>query len=205
MTGYRISVDTGGTFTDVVVAADDGTLHIGKALATYERAFEGIGNALSDIAAELDVDRRELLARARQFTYGTTRATNAIVEAKTARTALFTTEGFPDILLMREGGKLEPFRQVPYPPPYVPRFLTFEIRERMDSEGAAFVALDERSVVQAIRDALALGVEAIGVSLLWSTVNPAHELRVGELIAEHAAGVPYTCLLYTSPSPRDRS
>lgn len=201
--GYRISVDTGGTFTDVVVAADDGTLHIGKALTSYERAFEGIGSALGDIAAELGVERRELLEDARQLTYGTTRATNAIVEDKTARTAFFTTEGFPDILLMREGGKLEPFRQVAYPPPYVPRFLTFEIRERMDSEGAAFVALDERIVEVAIAEALELGVQAIGVSLLWSTVNPAHELRVGELIAEHAPGLPYTLSHQLNPIVRE--
>jgi N-methylhydantoinase A len=203
MSGYRISVDTGGTFTDVVVASDDGTLHIGKALTTYERAFEGIGNALADIAATLGTDRRTLLGQARQFTYGTTRSTNAIVEAKTARTAFFTTEGFPDILLVREGGKLEPFRQVAYPPPYVPRFLTFEIRERMDAEGSAFIDLDEDSVRRAIDEALALGSEAIGVSLLWSTVNPAHELRVGELIAERAPGVPYTLSHQLNPIVRE--
>jgi N-methylhydantoinase A len=200
---YRISVDTGGTFTDVVVAADDGTLHIGKALTNYERAFEGIGAALDDIAEQLGTDRGTLLAQARQFTYGTTRATNAIVEGKTARTAFFTTEGFPDVLLLREGGKLEPFRQVAYPPPYVPRFLTFEIRERMDSDGTAFVALDETSVRSAISDALELGVTAIGVSFLWSTVNPAHELRVGELIAEHAPGVPFTLSHQLNPIVRE--
>jgi N-methylhydantoinase A len=201
--GYRISVDTGGTFTDVVVAPDDGTLHIGKALTTYQRAFVGIGSALSDAASEFGLDLRSLLEQSRQFTYGTTRATNAIVEAKTARTAFFTTEGFPDILLMREGGKLEPFRQVAYPPPYVPRYLTFEIRERMDAEGGAFVPLDESSVRAAISDALELGVEAIGVCLLWSTVNPEHELRVGELIAEHTPGVPYTLSHQLNPIVRE--
>ena len=200
---YRISVDTGGTFTDVVVASDDGELHIAKALTTYKRAFEGIGNALGDIAQELGVERRQLLEHARQFTYGTTRATNAIVEHKTARTAFFTTEGFPDVLLLREGGKLEPFRQVTYPPPYVPRFLTFEIRERMDSDGTAFIELDEGSVVAAIDEADRLQVEAIGVSLIWSTVNPAHELRVGELIAEHAPDVPYTLSHQLNPIVRE--
>ena len=116
---YRISVDTGGTFTDVVVADDDGTLHIAKALTTYERAFEGVSTALEEIARGLGLDLGALLAQSRQLTYGTTRATNAIVEAKTARTAFFTTEGFPDILLVREGGKPDPFKQIPYPLPYV--------------------------------------------------------------------------------------
>ena len=201
--GYRISVDTGGTFTDVVVAADDGTLHIGKALTNYERAFEGIRSGLEEIAGALGLGVEALLGEARQFTYGTTRATNAIVEGKIARTAFFTTEGFPDVLLLREGGKLEPFRQVPYPPPYVPRFLTFEIAERMDAEGTAFRPLDEDSVVRAIGEARALGAAAIGVCLLWSTVNPAHELRVGELIAEHLPDVPYTLSHQLNPIVRE--
>jgi N-methylhydantoinase A len=200
---YRISVDTGGTFTDVVVADDDGTLHIAKALTTYERAFEGVSTALEEIAGGLGLDLDALLAQSRQLTYGTTRATNAIVEAKTARTAFFTTEGFPDILLMREGGKLEPFRQVAYPAPYVPRYLTFEIRERMDAEATAFVPLDEDSVLAAIREATGLGAQAIGVCLLWSTVNPAHELRVGELIAEHAPGLPFTLSHQLNPIVRE--
>ena len=201
--GYRISVDTGGTFTDVVVAADDGTLHIGKALTSYERAFEGIRSGLEEIAGALGLGVEALIGEARQFTYGTTRATNAIVEGKIARTAFFTTEGFPDVLLLREGGKLEPFRQVPYPPPYVPRFLTFEIAERMDAEGTAFRALDEDSVVRAIGEARALGAAAIGVCLLWSTVNPAHELRVGELIAEHLPDVPCTLSHQLNPIVRE--
>jgi len=104
---------------------------------------------------------------------------------------------------MREGGKLEPFRQVAYPPPYVPRHLTFEIRERMDSDGTAFVELDEDSVRAAIEAATGLGARAIGVSLLWSTVNPAHELRVGELIAEHAPGVAYTLSHQLNPIVRE--
>jgi len=145
--GYRISVDTGGTFTDVVAADPEGRLRIGKALTSRERAFDGIREGLAQIAPELGLTVEELLAQAAVLTYGTTRATNAIVEGKTARTAFFTTEGFPDVLLLREGGKLDPFRQIPYQPPYVPRYLTFEIRERMDSEGEPFLPLDEGSVL----------------------------------------------------------
>jgi N-methylhydantoinase A len=143
------------------------------------------------------------LERTDVFTYGTTRATNAVVEGKTARTAFFTTEGFPDILLLREGGKLDPFRQIPYPPPYVPRYLTFEIRERMDSEGDVFIPLDERSVVAAITEARRLQAEAVAVCLIWSIVNPAHELRVGELLEEHWPGVPYTLSHKLNPIIRE--
>ncbi|UGS35955.1 hydantoinase/oxoprolinase family protein [Capillimicrobium parvum] len=182
---FRISVDTGGTFTDVVVVDAHGEMHIGKALTTAGRAFDAIREALEQIAPDIGLTVAQLLAQASQFAYGTTRATNAIVEGKTARTAFFTTRGFPDILLMREGGKLGPFRHQPFPPPYVPRYLTFEITERVDSDGEIFLPLDEASIVEAIDGCRSHGVEAVGVCLLWSTVNPAHEIRVGELLDEH--------------------
>lgn len=201
--GYRISVDTGGTFTDVVVADEMGNVHIAKALTDVERAFDSIEDALTQLCPELEVTVFELLAGTDVFTYGTTRATNAIVEGRTARTAFFTTEGFPDILLLREGGKLEPFRQIPYPPPYVPRYLTFEIRERIDSEGDVFVPLDEGSVVQAIDEARRLGAEAVAVCLIWSIVNPAHELRVGELLEERWPGVSCTLSHRLNPIIRE--
>jgi N-methylhydantoinase A len=200
---FRISVDTGGTFTDVVVVDADGHVHIGKALTSAHSAFDGIREGLAQVGGELGLTPGELLAGADVFTYGTTRATNAIVEGKTARTAFLTTEGFPDVLLLREGGKLDPFKQIDYEPPYVPRWLTFEIRERMDSEGTAFVPLDERSVLDAIESARELHVEAVAVCLLWSIVNPAHELGVGELLAEHLPGVPVTLSHQLNPIIRE--
>jgi len=201
--GYRISVDTGGTFTDVVVCDEEGRLHLAKAPTDLERAFESIGEALAELAPELDLSLPELLERTDVFTYGTTRATNAIVEGRTARTAFFTTEGFPDILLLREGGKLDPFRQIPYPPPYVPRYLTFEIRERVDSEGGVFVPLDEQTVLLAIDEAQELRAEAVAVCLIWSTVNPDHELRIGQLLEERWPGVPYTLSHRLNPILRE--
>jgi len=200
---FRISVDTGGTFTDVVVADGEGRLRIGKALTSTARAYAGISEGLGQVVPELGLSVEELLAQTEVFTYGTTRATNAIVEGKTARTAFFTTEGFPDVLLLREGGKLDPFRQIPYQPPYVPRFLTWELDERIDSEGDVFRPLDEGSVVRAIGEARELRVEAVAVSLLWSIVNPAHELRVGELLEERWPGVPYTLSHRLNPVIRE--
>ena len=201
--GFRISVDTGGTFTDVIVADEEGALHLAKAPTDLARAFQSIENALAQLEPELGVTVAELLARTDVFTYGTTRATNAIVEGRTARTAFFTTEGFPDILLLREGGKPEPFRQLPYPPPYVPRYLTFEIRERIDSEGDVFVTLDEQSVLDAIAEARRLRAEAVAVCLIWSIVNPEHELRVGELLAREWPEVPFTLSHQLNPIIRE--
>lgn len=200
---YRISVDTGGTFTDVVVVDGEGRLHIGKAGTRRGAPFPAIRAGLTQVADELGTSIEELLAASDTFTYGTTRATNAIVEGTTAVTALFTTEGFPDILLLREGGKPDPWRQIPYQPPYVPRELTFEIVERMDSEGTAFVPLDEDSVIAAIDEARSAGCESIAVALIWSISNPAHELRIGELLEERWPGVPYTLSHQLNPVVRE--
>src|SRR5439155_17669473 len=201
--GFRVSVDTGGTFTDVVVADEAGTVHVAKAPTDVERAFQSIETALAELAPALSVTVPELLARTDVFTYGTTLATNAVVEGRTARAAFFTTEGFPDVLLLREGGKLDPFRQLPYPGPYVPRHLTFEIRERIDSEGAVYLPLDEQSVVDAIWAGQSLGVEAVAVCLIWSIANPVHEQRVGELLEREWPEVPFTLSHRLNPIVRE--
>ncbi len=200
---YTISVDTGGTFTDVVVADAGGNIALAKALATKDHAFRAIENALDGIVPKLGLTISDLFAQTTRFNYGTTRSTNAVVEGAAARTAFFTTAGFPDILLLREGGKPDPFRQLPYGKPYVPRHLTFEIDERMDAEATVFRPLNEESVLTAISDALAQGAEAIGVCLLWSVANPAHELRIGELIAQHAPNIPFTLSHQLNPVVRE--
>jgi N-methylhydantoinase A len=201
--GFRISVDTGGTFTDVVVADGEGALHVAKAPTDVARAFRSIETALGELAPRLGLTVAELLRSTEVFTYGTTRATNAVVEGRTATTAFFTTEGFPDILLLREGGKLDPFRQQPFPGPYVPRQLTFEIRERIDSEGDVYRALDEASVLDAIATARARGVEAVAVCLIWSIANPIHEERVGELLEREWPDVPFTLSHQLNPIVRE--
>ena len=200
---YRIAVDTGGTFTDVVVADAQGRIHVAKALTTYDRAFSAVEEALGQCVPALGASVGEILARSTQLTYGTTRSTNAIVERKTARTAFLSTQGFPDILLLREGGKLGPFTQQEYQPAYIPRYLTFEVAERIDAEGGVLVPLDEASVLAAMEQCRRHEVEAVAVCLLWSTVNGAHEARIGELLAEHLPGVPVTLSHRLNPVIRE--
>src|SRR5262249_14923273 len=138
------------------------------------------------------------------FIYGTTRATNAILTGSTARTAFLTTEGHPDTLVLREGGKLNPFDfRHSYPGPYVPRRLTFEVRERIDSEGRIAVALDEHALAATLARVRELGVEAVAVCLLWSIVNPVHEERVGEMVADQLPGVPFTLSHRLNPIIRE--
>jgi N-methylhydantoinase A len=190
---YRLSVDTGGTFTDVVVADPDGKIIIGKALTTHDRIFEGVAAAIDVAAEQLKITRHELLDDTSVFIYGTTRAINAVVTKRTAKTAFLTTKGFPDILLFREGGKANPSDfSKEFPQPYIPRRHTFEIEERIAADGSVFAALDEAQVKAILQRIKSEEFEAIAVSLIWSIVNPVHELRIGELISADLPDVPFT-------------
>lgn len=189
----RITVDTGGTFTDVVVSDASGRFYVGKALTTPARSFDGMRAALSVAAEAMGRDVRGVLTDTDILIFGTTRATNAIVTRKTAKTAFLTTEGFPDVLVLKEGGKFDPhdFTQA-YPEPYIPRRFTFEVRERIDAEGGVVTPLDVDGVRRLLEQIGAKRFEAIAVCLIWSIANPAHELAVGKLIEEMLPGVPYT-------------
>ncbi len=201
---YRISVDTGGTFTDVVVTDERGRFTVGKALTDKRRAFASIEAGLAVAAEELGLGVAGLLAESAMFVYGTTRGTNGIVERKTARTAFLTTQGFPDILLLKEGGKAEPHNlRMEYPDPYVARRLTFEVPERINAEGGVETPLDEDAVRALLATLAERQVEAVAVCLLWSIANPAHELRVGELIEQALPGVPYTLSHQLNPILRE--
>jgi N-methylhydantoinase A len=201
---YRIAVDTGGTFTDVVVGSDSGEMAVGKALTTYDRVFTGFEASVRRAAESVGWTGDEVLRNADVIVYGTTHATNAVLTGRVARTALLTTVGFADTLLLREGGRRDAFdSKAVYPPPYVPRHLTFEIRERISSEGEVLLALDEMQVRETLRALAADGIEAIAVACLWSIINDAHEVRIGELIEEILPGVPYTLSHQANPSIRE--
>ena len=202
--GFRIGVDTGGTFTDIVVGDATGILSVGKALTTRERISRGILEGLAVAAAPLGLDAAKLLRQTAVFIYGSTRATNAILEGKTARTALLVTEGFPDTLVRREGGKTNPWDySTDYPEPYVPRHLTFEIRERVTAEGTVLVPLHETSTREVLARLRAQRVEAVAVCFLWSIANPAHEIAVGRLLERELPGVPFTLSHEVNPIVRE--
>lgn len=184
---YRISVDTGGTFTDVVVRETGGQQVIGKAPTTPDRIFDGMQAALTDAAGQLGVTLPVLLGEASLLIFGTTRSTNAIVQGAVAKTAFLSTEGFPDILVTREGGKFGPHDfSYDFPQPYIPRRHTFEISERISSEGEVVVPLDEAQARAVARRLVSEGFEAVAVCFLWSVANPVHEIRMGEILAEEA-------------------
>ena len=201
----RLAADTGGTFTDLVVDELGSAPRFYKRSTTPAEPVVGVFDTIKAAAEDLDISVNELLKRTDPFIFGTTRATNAIVTGTTARTALFVTEGHPDILLLREGGgrkSLFDYTQE-FPEPYIPRELTFEVRERTAADGGILVPLDEENLLKHFEKLKQLDVEAIAVSLLWSPINDAHEARVGELISEHLPGIPFTLSSQLNPSIRE--
>jgi N-methylhydantoinase A len=200
----RITCDIGGTFTDVVVSDESGQMTIAKALTQPANLFGGLRAALERAAAEIGEPLAQLLGRTSLFIFSTTQATNAILEGTTARTAFLCTEGFPDILVRREGGSLRPYDYSrPFPEPYVPRRLTLEVRERIDADGNVALALDEPAAVAQLSRARELDAEAVSVCLLWSTANPAHELALGALIERELPDLPYSLSHQINPIVRE--
>jgi N-methylhydantoinase A len=203
-TRFRIAVDTGGTFTDVVLSGDDGTVAVGKALTTYGRVFDGFKASVDRAARTLGRTGDDVLRAADVMVYGTTHATNAVLTGRVARTALLVTEGFADTLTLREGGRRNVFdSRAAYPPPYIPRRLTFELRERVSAEGEILKPLDEDHARSVIASLAEHEIEAVAVMLLWSVANDAHERRVGELIEELLPGTEYTLSVRANPSLRE--
>ncbi|MDB5461352.1 MAG: 5-oxoprolinase [Caulobacteraceae bacterium] len=197
------SCDTGGTFTDLVVE-DEGGWRSYKAPTVASDPVRGVLDALTLAAQDRELSLAELLGRGEVFVHATTHAINAVLTGNTARTALITTLGHPDILLLREGGRPDPFDfQTPYPAPYIPRALVFEAAERIDADGAVHRPLNEAGVIDLLARLKAEAVEAVAVCLLWSIVNPAHELRIGELLEAHLPGVPFTLSHQLNPAPRE--
>ena len=200
----RLACDTGGTFTDLIVEDDEGRLDMFKASTTPADPVKGVIDALQAAADDAGLALPDYLSRADTFIHGTTHAINAVITGRTARTALLTTQGHPDILVLREGGRAEPFNfTVPYPEPYVPRALTFEVPERVSANGGIVKALDE-AAVRAICDELRTRrVEAVAVALLWSVANDAHERQVLRILNECLPGVPVTLSSELNPTIRE--
>lgn len=200
----RFASDTGGTFTDLVVEDDDGCITMYKSPTVPSDPVQGVLGALALAANERGLDLAEMLGHADMFIHGTTHAINAIITGNVARTALLVTQGHRDILVFREGGRVEPFNHsVPFPKPFIPRALTFELPERIIYNGEIRTPLDEDAVIATLQQLADQKVEAVAVCLLWATVNPIHEQRVGELIEQYLPGIPYTLAHEINPTLRE--
>lgn len=183
---YRIGVDVGGTFTDVVAISIEGITTIAKAPTTMDDQSRGVIEGLSDLASRLGMTLSSLLSQCSQITHGTTVATNALLERKGARVGLLTTQGHRDVLEMHEGLKPDRYNLRMAPPkPIVPRNLRLGIPERISHEGSILYPLDDDAVVAALSLFREEGVDSVAVAYLHAYRNPAHEQRTAKLIAEH--------------------
>jgi N-methylhydantoinase A len=177
---YEVGVDIGGTFTDLILLGNDGTLYSRKVLSTPDDYGRGIVTAMQGALAVAAASP----AQVERVVHATTVATNAILEHKGARTALVTTRGFRDVLEMRRLRIPEMYvLNYPKPEPLVPRHLRLEIVERIGPKGEVWDALDEASVETAAARLAAANVESVAIALLHSYANPSHERRVRDLLA----------------------
>jgi len=202
MAGYLVGVDIGGTFTDCVVVAPDGTVVTAKAPSTPPDFSAGFIAALEMAASRLGRDLAGFCADIAMVSHGTTIGTNTLIQRKGARVGLITTRGHEDAIHIMRGSrgysgrdirKVVHFSEGSKPPPVVPKRLIEGISERIDYAGRVVVDLNEVELDAAIDRLLAAGVEAFAVCLLWSFRNPVHEQRVVARIRERAPGCFVTC------------
>lgn len=196
--GFIVGIDTGGTFTDIVVLHPDGEVTFDKAATTPKNFSQGVMDAVEVAARTLELAPEQFLARTAMFKHGTTVATNALITRRGARVGLITTRGFEDtIYVMRAIGRVDGLDEmeikhvtkVTKPTPLVPRSGVRGVYERIDHKGKVVVPLDRDGVRAAVRDLVEKErVEAIAVSLLFSWMNPAHELEVASIIREFFQG-----------------
>ncbi|MGE3540153.1 MAG: hydantoinase B/oxoprolinase family protein [Candidatus Tectimicrobiota bacterium] len=180
---FKIGIDVGGTFTDFVVLHDHEAPRYFKTHSTPHDPSEGVITGLREVAAAYSLTPEGLLASTELLIHGTTVATNTLIERKGAKVGLLTTEGFRDLLEMREGMKEDRYnlRMTPVEP-LVPRYLRLGVPERVRWNGTVSTPLDEAAVEQALTALEQEGVEGLAVCLLFAYLNPSHEQRLAALI-----------------------
>ena len=182
---YKIGIDVGGTFTDFVVAAEDGQPRFFKTQSTPDDPSLGVMAGLGEAAASYGLALEQMLGDTDLVIHGSTVATNTLVERKGARVGLITTEGFRDLLEMREGLKEDRYnlRMTPVEP-LAHRYLRVGVPERVRASGAVEQTLDEAALAESLDYLAGEGAEALAVCFLFSYLNPDHEQRAWEIIRQ---------------------
>ncbi len=188
MTGFRVGVDIGGTFTDIVFLGADGKIHTKKISSSVEDYAQAIADGLDQVFGETGLQASAV----EELRHGTTVASNAILESKGALTGLITTKGFRDILEIRNL-RMPRLYDLAWekPVPLVERHLRVVVDERVNAQGGIDKPLDPKDAERAVDELLALKVEAIAVCLIHSYANPTHELMIKEIISKKAPGLPF--------------
>jgi N-methylhydantoinase A len=186
---YRIGIDVGGTFTDLVAVDDLGKTTLAKVPSTPADPSIGVLDGLRLLAEEFGLAREALLAETDRIVHGTTVATNALLEHRGAKVGLLTTEGHRDVIEMREGLKDDRYNlRLPPPEQLVPRKLRLGVRERLRADGRVETPLDQDSLARAIAALARERVDAVAVCYLHSWRDPAHERATREAVERALPG-----------------
>jgi N-methylhydantoinase A len=201
MADWRLAVDIGGTFTDVVLLeGESGRVVVDKTLSTPSRPLAGVKKAVTSALEKAGIEPADIQA---PVVHATTLVTNALIEAKTARAVLVTTRGFADTLLIRNEHRYDMYDlQIEFAPPPIPRQLTFEVGERTTAEGEVLAEPDASELAQLADTIEGTGAEAVAVCLLHSYANPGNERRVAEQLRERL-GVPVCASSEVAPQIRE--
>jgi N-methylhydantoinase A len=192
---YRVGVDVGGTFTDVVCVASTGELAVDKTPTTPDDQSVGVLDALERVAALLGLSMGEFCRRLDGFIHGTTVADNAMIEMRGARTGMLVTEGHRDEIELRRCHKEHIWDPAyPPPPPIARRRARIPIPERVDFAGQVLLPIDESAVRRAARRLQRLGVRSVAVAFLFSFVNPDHERRARDILLEEMPDLEHVSL-----------
>ena len=187
---YRLGVDVGGTFTDVLLINEaDSSFHVAKVPSTPADSSIGVLNGIARVCELADIQPSAI----QNVMHGTTVATNAILTGKGARVGLVTTKGYRHVLQIARSfvpGGLGAWVIFNKTPPLAPLALTVEANERIDAKGEIIETLDEDDLREALRALKKKGIDALTISLINSYTNDSHETIAGRIAAEELPGIP---------------
>jgi len=200
---YKLGIDIGGTFTDLILIAESGETTIHKTLSTPEDPSVGFINGIRELSEMNDMPFEKLVQAIDTIVHGTTVATNALLTLRGATTALVTTKGFRDALEMRRGIREEQYnnhyRNVE---PLAPRHLRYTVNERIDAEGKILQKLDEKELLLLVRKLKMSKVESVAICFMNSYKNAIHEKKALQYLRKNLPGIFITASYEVLPSIR---
>jgi N-methylhydantoinase A len=193
--GYRVGVDVGGTFTDLICVTADGEVVLDKTPTTIDDQSRGVMSGLGQLAERFGLTLGDFCAHLDIVVHGTTTADNTMIEMNGAVTGLLVTDGHRDEIELRRCHKEEIWDpNYPGPTPIARRRARIPIPERVNFEGEVLESLDEDAVRRGVQRLQRLGVRSIAVMYLFSFVNPEHERRTREIVLEEFPDVEHISL-----------
>ena len=197
---WRLGVDIGGTFTDLVLESSNGVQASTKVLTTYDTPEDAIITGLQTVCKQVTIQPDKIS----QIIHGTTLATNALIERRGAKTALITTQGFRDVIEMRTESRFEQYDlNLTLPAPLLTRDHRYVVNERMDANGKILIPLQKAEIEALAERLLQFGYDSIAVGLLHSYANDSHEKMIGRALADRLPDVMISLSSEVSPQMRE--